>query len=64
MYDLSRHPVTVEIDGNIYKGNYWIAGKIMTVSTSRGGRSRQVGATPPMVLAEQLLGDLVRLGKV
>ena len=64
MYDLTRHPVTVEIDGNTYKGNYWIAGKIMTVSTSRGGKSRQVGAVPPMVLAEQLLSDLVSMGKV
>ena len=63
MYNLARHPVTVEIDGNTYKGNYWIAGKIMTVSTSRGGKNRQVGASVPMALAEQLLSDLARLGK-
>ena len=58
-----RHPVSIEIDGNTYKGNYWVAGKIMTVSTGKGGKSRQVGASPPKALAEMLLGDLARAGK-
>ena len=30
-----RYPVTTEIDGKTYKGNYWIAGKILTVSTGK-----------------------------
>ena len=35
-----RHPVTGEIDANTYKGNYRVAGKILTVTTSEGGKSR------------------------
>lgn len=27
------YPVTCEIDGKMYRGTYWIAGKILTVST-------------------------------
>jgi hypothetical protein len=58
-----RYPVTVEIEGRTYKGNYWVAGKILTVSTSRGGKSRQVGSTPAEDLAQQLLQQLAREGK-
>jgi hypothetical protein len=49
-----RYPVTCEIDGKRYKGNYWIAGKILTVSTGLGGKSREVGSTPAEALAKQL----------
>jgi len=38
-----RHPVTSEIDGKKFKGTYRIAGKILPVSTGKGGKSRQVG---------------------
>ena len=58
----SSHPVSIELEGKTYKGNYWVAGKILTVSTCKGGKSRQVGASP-IVLAEQLLADLARAGK-
>ena len=58
-----RHPVTCEIDGKTYKGNYWIAGKILTVSTSRGGKSRQVGTTTAENLAKELLLQLAQEGK-
>ena len=58
-----RYPVTTEIDGKTYKGNYWIAGKILTVSTGMGGKSRQVGSRPAEALAKQLLQDLVKEGK-
>ena len=58
-----RHPVVVEIDGKTYKGTYWIAGEIMTVSTGGGGKSHQIGSRPPMQLAEQLLTALVKAGK-
>jgi hypothetical protein len=56
----ARYPVTCEIDGKTYKGTYWIAGKILTVSTGKGGKSRQVGTTPPEDLAEQLLRELAK----
>jgi hypothetical protein len=55
-----RYPVTIEIDGKTYKGNYWVAGKILTVSTGKGGKSRQVGSTSAEVLAQQLLRELVK----
>ena len=58
-----RYPVTCEIDGKTYKGNYWIAGKILTVSTGMGGKSRQVGSTPAEDLAKQLLQELAKAGK-
>ena len=61
--DPTRHTVTSEIDGKTVKGNYWIAGKILVVSTGKGGKSRQLGSTPPEPLAEQLLRELAKEGK-
>ena len=58
-----RYLVTCEIDGKTYQGTYWIAGKILTVSTGMGGKSKQVGSTPVEILGEQLLRDLVKEGK-
>jgi hypothetical protein len=58
-----RYPVTIEIECNLYKGNYWVAGKILTVSTSKGGKSRQVGSTPAENLAKELLRELAIGGK-
>jgi hypothetical protein len=58
-----RYPVTTEINGKTYKGNFWIAGKILTVSTGMGGKNRQVGTTPAEDLAEELLLQLVKEGK-
>ena len=43
--------------------NCEIAGKILTVSTSRGGKSRQVGTAPVEELAKELLLQLVQEGK-
>jgi hypothetical protein len=58
-----RHTVTCEIDGKTRRGTYWIAGKILTVSTGMGGKSRQVGSTPTEILAQELLRELVKEGK-
>ena len=63
MDNLPRHPFSIEIDGKTYKGTYCVAGKIITVSTGLGGKSRQIGANPPVAMAEQLLGVLARAGK-
>ena len=60
---IPRYPVTCEIEGKTYRGTYWIAGKIMTVSTGRGGKSRQVGTSRPEALAKILLDQLAREGK-
>jgi hypothetical protein len=58
-----RYPVTCEIDGKTRRGTYWIAGKILTVSTGMGGKSRQVGSTPTEILAQELLRELAKEGK-
>ena len=58
-----RYPVTCEINGKTYLGTYWVAGKILTVSTGLGGKSRQLGSTPAETLAVELLQQLVKEGK-
>ncbi len=59
----SRHPVSCEHQGKTHKGTYWVAGKILTVATGGGGRSKRVGTMEPQELAMQLLLELVRAGK-
>lgn len=61
--DPTARPVSCEIDGKTYWGTYWVAGKILTVSTGVGGKSTQVGSTQPEILAEQLLRKLAKEGK-
>lgn len=58
-----RYPVVCDIDGTEYRGTYWVAGKILTVSTGMGGKSKQVGSMKPEALAKQLLGLLAKDGK-
>jgi hypothetical protein len=58
-----RHPITSESDGKTHKGTYWVAGKILTVATGGGGKSKQVGTMEPQELAKQLLLELVKAGK-
>jgi len=58
-----RHPVACEVDGKVFRGTYWVAGKILTVSTGMGGKSRQVGSMSPETLAKQLLGLMAKDGK-
>jgi len=58
-----RYPVTCEFDDKTHKGTYWVAGKILTVSTGLGGKSKQVGTMVPEALAKQLLLELVKTGK-
>jgi len=60
---LRRYPIACDVDGKTYRGNYWVAGKILVVSTSMGGKSRQLGSMPPDALAKQLLENLAREGK-
>lgn len=58
-----RHRVSCEVEGTMYKGNYWVAGMILVVSTAKGGTSTQLAGRPPAVLAESLLMNLARDGK-
>ena len=55
--------IICEVDGQSYCGNYWIAGKILVVSTAKGGASHQLGTKHPEELAQQLLRKLAGEGK-
>lgn len=58
-----RHIVSCEIDGKPHRGTYWVAGKILTVSTGMGGKSTQARGAPIETLAKQLLQKLAKEGK-
>ena len=60
---IQRLPITCEFEGKTYRGTYWVAGKILTVSTGLGGKSRQVGSMSEDALAKQLLVALAKDGK-
>lgn len=60
---LPRYPITCKIDGKAHKGTYWVAGKILTVSTGLGGKSNQVGTMEPESLAKRRLLELAKAGK-
>ena len=60
---LPRYTITCETDGKTHKGIYWVAGKILTVSTGLGGKSNRVGTMEPEALAKRLLLELVEAGK-
>lgn len=59
----SRIPITCDLDGRSFRGTYWVAGKILTVSTGMGGKSKQVGSRSAEALAMQLLQQLAQEGK-
>lgn len=54
-----RHPVSCEIDGEVFSGYYWVAGMILVVTTATGGTSRQLANREPDELAKSLLRDLL-----
>ena len=60
---LPRYPITCEFEGKTHKGTYWVAGKILTVATGGGGKSKKVDGTEPQELAQRLLLELVKSGK-
>lgn len=58
-----RQRISCEVDGKTYVGNYWVAGKILVVSTAKGGTSTQLKERQPEDLAKQLLLKLASEGK-
>lgn len=60
---LIRQRISCEIDGNSFEGNFWVAGKILVVSTAKGGASHQLGTSDPEALAKKLLWQLAKDGK-
>jgi hypothetical protein len=60
---IQRHSITCEVEGRIYKGTSWVAGKILTVATGMAGKSKQIGSMPNETLAKHLLEELAKDGK-
>ena len=58
-----HHRISIDVDGQTFSGNYWIAGKILVVSTAKGGASHQLGTSDPEALAKKLLRQLATGGK-
>jgi len=54
------YPVSCDVDGVTYRGNYLVAGKILVVSTAFGGTSTQLADRNPEQLAKSLLNKLAR----
>lgn len=63
IHDPAGHTVSCGSDGKTYRGNCWIAGKILVVPTCMCGKSTQLGSHSARTLAEQLLLKLVMEGK-
>lgn len=58
---MSGHSLHVKLDGRTYSGTFAVDRKVLTVTTSYGKKSAEIGANVPHhALAEQLLRDLVR----
>jgi hypothetical protein len=58
---MSGRAIHIKIDGRTYSGTYTVDRQVLTVSTSYGRKSAQIGSkVPHAVLADQLLHDLVR----
>lgn len=55
-----RYSIACDVDGMTYHGNYWVAGMILVVSTSKGGTSTQLAGRKPDELAKFLLEKLAR----
>lgn len=58
-----RHRITIQVDGNAVEGNYWVAGKILVVSTAKGGTSTSLNHRQPEQVAMTLLRKLAAEGK-
>ena len=58
----SRQSVSINLDGKVHNGTYWVAGKIITVTNGKMANSTQTGKVEPESLAKQMLLDLVKAG--
>jgi hypothetical protein len=58
-----RYRISCVLDGQTFEGNYWVAGKILVVSTSKGGTSALLSHHQPEKLADKLLRKLAAEGK-
>lgn len=52
--------VLVEVDGNVYRGEYSVRGGLLVVRYGRSAATAVIGAKKAMPLAKQVLADLAR----
>jgi hypothetical protein len=58
---MSGHAVHTKLDGRTYSGTYKVDRKILTVTTSYGKKSAEIGhRVAHQALAHQILQELVR----
>jgi hypothetical protein len=58
---MSGHAVHIKLDGRTYSGTYKVDRKILTVTTSYGKKSVEIGhRVAHEILAHQLLQELVQ----
>ena len=57
---MSGHAIHIKLDGRTYAGTYVIDRKMLTVSTTYGRKTSEVGKLQHDTLAKQLLEELVR----
>jgi hypothetical protein len=58
---MSGHAIHIKIDGRTYSGSYMVDRQVLTVTTSYGRKTAQVGQkVSHAALAGQLLHELVR----
>jgi hypothetical protein len=58
---MSGHALHIKLDGRTYSGTFAVDRKFLTVTTSYGKKSAEIGAkVAHHALAEQLLRDLIK----
>ncbi len=58
---MAGHAIHIKIDGRTYSGTYKVDRQVLTVTTSYGRKTAQVGQkVSHAALADQLLHELVR----
>ena len=58
---MSGHAIHIKIDGRTYSGTYKVDRQVLTVTTSYGRKTAQVGPkVSHAALADQLLHELVK----
>lgn len=54
-----QREITIEINGKSYSGRYEVNRKVLTLSSSYGTKSTQLGSLPAETLAKMLLREII-----
>jgi hypothetical protein len=60
---LNQRPIEIEHEGRTIFGKYSTWAGLITVTTERGTKTAEIGATPPKALARIMLRQLAQDGK-